>query len=354
VERRLGKLTRVTFADLDNNGLVTATEILQQNHYFPFGGSIEGLNSVTAPNKYQYNGKEWNADFGLEYNDYGARFYDPWVGRWWSVDPLAEKFGSHSPYVYGLNNPISVIDPNGMSATVYTGEEAKEMFRALERKEQVRNLINSTKSDPNEYAYNSQTGEFTKMSDKGGSDVAIVNNVTKNGDGSYSPTSDGTPAIYEGLNAALINGKYDRQVEAGETPTHSSYDLFQMATGAISPVDDPFTMGLPSMIKSLVGNLFVAGGKQVITEGIYEFTASSGKTYIGQSQDIPRRILEHIASGKLGAGSAVKTTQVLGGKTAREVSEQLRIEAMGGIRSGILENVRNPIGPARAYLLPKI
>ncbi len=73
--------TRITFADLANSGTVTTAEILQQNHYYPFGANIEGL-TTTSPNKYQYNGKEWNEDFGLEWNDYGARFYDPWVGRW--------------------------------------------------------------------------------------------------------------------------------------------------------------------------------------------------------------------------------------------------------------------------------
>ena len=104
--------TRVTFADLDNSGTVTTTEILQQNHYYPFGANIEGL-TTTSPNKYQYNGKEWNADFGLEWNDYGARFYDPWVGRWWGVDPKVSEYISHSPYNYCLNNPIRLIDPDG-------------------------------------------------------------------------------------------------------------------------------------------------------------------------------------------------------------------------------------------------
>lgn len=46
--------------------------------------------------------------------DYGARFYDPAIARWTTVDPLAEKYLSISPYVYVANNPLSNIDPDGM------------------------------------------------------------------------------------------------------------------------------------------------------------------------------------------------------------------------------------------------
>jgi len=50
-------------------------------------------------------------------------------------------------------------------------------------------------------------------------------------------------------------------------------------------------------------------------------------------------------------GTEVNTTEVLGGKTAREIAEQLRINSLGGVRN--LENIRNPIGAARQYLLFK-
>lgn len=111
----------------------------------------------------------------------------------------------------------------------------------------------------------------------------------------------------------------------------------------------------------LVKTLFTAAGKVAVkagvqaVEGIYEFTAASGKTYVGQSGNIAARLEQHIASGKLLPGTPVSITEVLGGKTAREIAEQLRINYFGGIyQDGIkvLENMRNPIGSARQYLLP--
>jgi hypothetical protein len=49
----------------------------------------------------------------LGWYDYGARMYNPNVGRWNGVDPLAEKYQPISPYVYVANNPLKFIDPNG-------------------------------------------------------------------------------------------------------------------------------------------------------------------------------------------------------------------------------------------------
>jgi RHS repeat-associated protein len=110
---------RVYYTDLNNDGIGTMADLLQDNHYYPFGLNHTDPRRNTGGvgvNLYQYNGKELVEDNGLGWNHYGARCYDPATGRMSVVDQRAEKYRSFGAYNYVLGNPIRLIDPTGMES----------------------------------------------------------------------------------------------------------------------------------------------------------------------------------------------------------------------------------------------
>ena len=96
--------------------------VVQRNDYYPFGGIFNSWH-ISPKNNYTYNGKEEQQVTG--WLDYGFRMYDPWLGRWNHVDPLAEDFYSQSPYHYAYNNPINFIDPDGRSGEAVIDKDEK-------------------------------------------------------------------------------------------------------------------------------------------------------------------------------------------------------------------------------------
>jgi RHS repeat-associated protein len=96
---------------MKNVSLYWVGEIVQHVEYVPFGEVfIEERNNVwNTP--YLFNAKELDEETELYY--YGARYYDPRISVWLSVDSIATKVLDTSPYIYVANNPIRFTDPDG-------------------------------------------------------------------------------------------------------------------------------------------------------------------------------------------------------------------------------------------------
>jgi len=93
----------------------------------PFGENLENQfvdNYRSFESRFRFNGKEWDEETGNYY--YGARYYDPKISVWLSVDPLAHEFSSWTPYHFVHNNPLNLIDPTGMSAKCESCPEGEE------------------------------------------------------------------------------------------------------------------------------------------------------------------------------------------------------------------------------------
>jgi len=105
------------------NAIANSQDVLGYQDYFPFGKIMPGR-SYTSGNlydNYKFTGRacpdsfgERDDEFDLTLDYMQARMYDPVIGRFLSVDPLADLYPAWSPYTYVLNNPSLLIDPTGM------------------------------------------------------------------------------------------------------------------------------------------------------------------------------------------------------------------------------------------------
>ncbi|SHN16273.1 RHS repeat domain-containing protein [Chitinophaga sp. CF418] len=90
-------------------------DVLSAHEYYPFGMGMPGRSSSNDKYRYGFNGKENDNEIKGEGNslDFGARVYDPRIGRFLSLDPKSKEYPDWSPYVYAFDNPIRLVDDNG-------------------------------------------------------------------------------------------------------------------------------------------------------------------------------------------------------------------------------------------------
>ncbi|MHB2154422.1 RHS repeat domain-containing protein [Calditrichota bacterium GD2] len=96
---------------VDENG-----EVKEYNDYYPFGLRMPGRSMNTALNYvlYKFSGKELDEESGINWYYFGARYYDPVIGRFNTVDPKWYLRVWESPYAYTGNNPINRIEIKGL------------------------------------------------------------------------------------------------------------------------------------------------------------------------------------------------------------------------------------------------
>jgi RHS repeat-associated protein len=123
-------------------------EVHQRNNYSAFGlldFGTEGQIPAVAKkfNDRFYNGKEQQDVVG--WYDFGARMYNPELGRWMKIDRFSEKYYALSPYQYAANNPIYNIDINGDSidaSALLKSQPHAQAFKQFAQTKQGKNFLN--------------------------------------------------------------------------------------------------------------------------------------------------------------------------------------------------------------------
>ena len=91
--------------------------LVQLNHYDPWGLDLPLDTLMGRPaDRFTFNSKEQQSSLG--WLDYGARMYDPVIGRFNRIDRFADKYYPLSPYSFTANNPVLFVDINGDSLWV--------------------------------------------------------------------------------------------------------------------------------------------------------------------------------------------------------------------------------------------
>ena len=99
----------------------------QVNHYYPYGDrfadpryTVSSAYPAASGNGTLFAGKELEGSSGLY--DFEARFDNTFLGRFTTMDPMAEKYYSISPYTYCAGNPVNLVDPWGLTAYMVNGD----------------------------------------------------------------------------------------------------------------------------------------------------------------------------------------------------------------------------------------
>ncbi len=258
-------------------------QVLQKNDYYSFG-MLQGESTNEAyDNMYLYNGKQQinavRSGYGVDISmyDYGARFYDPQIGRWHSVDPLAEETKEWSSYNFCLNNPIKNIDPDGMY-TLY-GAEAQSYFRQLQLNERMKQAFNGKPEQGQETgdpSKNNPGNNPTQVKEKDPNDLSDWPTIDLNNNGSLwlAQFRAGINAYKPLLKAGEVGLEVSVSLLFGEVTSGASF-IFKSSPSiniAANITDDllkaplerfvsSYSRTVPGLLRAPSGGIIRIGGK---------------------------------------------------------------------------------------------
>jgi len=300
--------TAVTFSDLNKNHKVNSAEVLQRNYYYAFGMEIDGdWDNVSTPvrNAYLYNGKEHHNWNGLNWQDYGARWYMPEVGRFTSVDPVANSTPQWSSYAYCGNDPISFVDPTGGFRT----KLGAQIYARLNGGTAYFN------SELNEYAVDKFKTSFTGEGSAGMFEYTLISRNTGYSSGKKSLVGHWVKSAFDGIGklfGKIPEGTTNNFEEKGQSHVGDGIEVLSNLpipangavgtnTGSASAIIETGDMLIPAE----GGVLGAAAAGAQIPNAIYNAGQSLNSASDGVLQKLPSRNSQAVDSSCASCGGKV-------------------------------------------------
>ena len=290
-------------------------------------------------NEYKYNGKELQDELGLNMYDYGARNYDPALGRWMNIDPLAEMSRRFSPYTYALNNPVFFIDPDGMADASHrdysfdkgpTPTPVEPLF-TNGRKEYLAGDGSNGDIDP------SKKGE--------GTDTGNAQYVDKNG----LPTGVDLPAV--GLDEVVIRGYKSNYVPSGAYGPYTPDGLGITFSGSVDYNYTTYSMAF-SFVANEKGKI---GGFLTFGTGVSTSRLGAG---LGASLDVidtygGATVFEALKDYSKGGGGSIKYLGYSRYQSALAEKGQFILNDKGGVvTNSLFLNLKLETNPVKLFPVP--
>ncbi len=341
----------------------------QAQNYYPFGRDMgdNTMNYSSSPaNYYKYSSKEIQPELNLNTYDFGARHYDPVLGRWTAVDPLAATSDDLSPYNYVENNPMNIIDPDGMQPDGLNPVQVPWLPCHSAAGGLGNGLtIGAGAIIQGVQAWNAFKFERPTMQNWNKLPSYLIKNYTPS---PQATLSEWKPGFYDKWKSGGIAGKftYDivdqayvavwsvfwpvgevRHLNGEYASAKDKQSSFVFTAASFIPVSKGAFVIKATLEEGAAKGVIKLAEKNIISRtgpGVYDLATTGGK-YVGQSKNMLARLISHFSS----AGKLSKTALLddifrsMPGSTQlqREVYEQYLVTKYG---LSNLMNIVNPMG----------